>query len=88
MAFTVSPHRSSGTPMTAASATSAMGQEHVLDLGRVDVLSTGDDHVLDAIVEVDVSLVIEVGGVSGAQPPVGARWCGPSRLPCPSTRAC
>ena len=42
-----------------------VGHQHVLDLGRVDVLAAGDDHVLHAVVQVDVAVVVEVAGVAG-----------------------
>src|SRR5258708_37262858 len=37
------PHSWSGTPMTTASATSGVAQEHVLDLGRRNVFPTAND---------------------------------------------
>ena len=41
-----------------------------LDLGRVDVLAAGDDHVLDPVDDAVVALVVALGDVAGAQPPV------------------
>ena len=37
---------------------SGVGDENVVDLGRLDVLPTGDDHVFEAVVEEHVSPVI------------------------------
>ena len=73
MAFTASPHRSSGTPMTATSATSGCFVEHVLDLGRVHVLAAGHDHVLDPVVQEQEAVVVAVAGVAGLEPAVGRR---------------
>ena len=32
--------------------------EHVLHLGRIDVLAAGDDHVLDAVVNVEIAVLV------------------------------
>jgi hypothetical protein len=37
-----------------------VARDSVLDLGRVHVLAAGDDHVLDAAHDVEVTLVVEV----------------------------
>jgi hypothetical protein len=71
MAFTASPQRSSGTPMTAASATPGAAQDRVLHLGRIDVLAAGDDHVLHPVVDEEVAVLVAVAGVAGSQPAVG-----------------
>ena len=39
--------------------------EHVLDLGRVDVLATRDDHVLDPARDAVEALVVALGDVAG-----------------------
>ena len=44
-----------------------------LDLGRVDVLSAGDEHVLHPVDDVEVALVVDDRDVAGAQPAVGER---------------
>ena len=56
-----------------------VGHEHVLDLGRVDVLAARHDHVLHPVVDVDVAVVVEVAGVARAEPAVGrdAPWPSP-----------
>jgi hypothetical protein len=41
-----------------------------LDLGRVDVLAGAQDHVLDAVLDVEVPVVVDVAQVAGSQPPV------------------
>ena len=69
-AFTVSPQRSSGTPMTATSATSGCCDERLLDLDGIHVLAAADDHVLDPVGEEEVAIVVEVAAVAGAQPAV------------------
>ena len=47
--------------------------EDVLDLGAVHVLAARDDHVLRAVDEVDVGLVVHVAEVAGAVPAVDER---------------
>ncbi len=42
--------------------------EDVLDLGRVDVFTTGDVHVLPAIDDEDETLVVGLRGIAGLQP--------------------
>jgi hypothetical protein len=44
--------------------------ERLLDLDRVHVLTAADDHVLDAIGQEQVALVIEIAAIAGAQPAV------------------
>src|SRR6185369_8775356 len=46
--------------------------DRAFDLGRIDVLAAGDDHVLDAVVDVEVAVLVQVAGVAGAQPAVAA----------------
>ena len=72
-ALTVSPHFSSGTPMTAASATCGVRAERVLHLDRRDVLAPADDHVLLAVGDGEVALVVEAAAVAGVEPAVDDR---------------
>jgi hypothetical protein len=75
-ALTVSPHFSSGTPITATSATAGW-EQGVLDLDRGDVLAAGDDHVLLAVGDRQVVLVVDHAAVAGVEPVVGEggrRW--------------
>jgi hypothetical protein len=58
--------------MTATSRTFGCDEDHVLDLGRVDVLAARDDHVLLAVVDVD-----EASASTVATSPV---WSQPSRI--------
>jgi hypothetical protein len=44
---------------------------HALDLGRVYVLSAGDDHVLEPVMQVEEAVGIEGTAVAGAQPAAG-----------------
>jgi len=50
--------------------------QSIFDLGGVDVLATGDDHVLDAIDDEQVTAGVEVSGVAGMHPPVAEHFCG------------
>ena len=58
-------------PTTARPLTSASSAMRVLDLGRVDVLAAGDDHVLDAVDDVGPAVVVDPDHVAGAEPAVG-----------------
>ncbi|MCY1358514.1 hypothetical protein D9M69_450500 [compost metagenome] len=40
-----------------------------LDLGGVHVLAAGDDHVLDAVADVDEAVLVHVTAVTGVHPP-------------------
>ena len=66
-----SPQRSSGTPMTATPVTPVDVVDQVLDLGGVDVLAAGDDHVLQPVGDVEVAVGVEVAEVARAEPAVG-----------------
>ena len=44
--------------------------QHGLDLGRVDVLAAGDEHVLEPAADPVEALVVALGDVAGAQPAV------------------
>ncbi len=58
-----------------------MLRQDPFDLGRVDVLAAADDHVLDAVGDVDVAVGIHVAAIAGAQPAVlGDRRGGRLRL--------
>ena len=48
-----------------------MGVEGALDLGGVDVLAARDDHVLDAVVDVEIAVRVHVACVAGADPALG-----------------
>ena len=63
--------RRSGTPSTATSATGGMGEQHVLDLARVDVLAAADDHVLEPAVDAQVAALVHGAEVAGVQPALG-----------------
>src|SRR5947209_17187618 len=52
-----------------------MTVNRVLDFGGINIFAAGNDHVLHAIVDVEVALVIEVTGVAGAQPTVFVDRC-------------
>ena len=45
-----------------------MVDQHRLDLGRVDVLATGDDHVLHAVLQEQVTLLVEDAEVARVEP--------------------
>ena len=60
-------------PNTTASADRRVGQEHVLDLGRGDVLAAADDHLLDPPDEAQVA-VLEHALVAGPEPAVAERF--------------
>ena len=47
--------------------------ERVLDLARVDAVAAAQDHVLDAVDEVQIAVGVEVADVAGAEPAVGER---------------
>ena len=46
-------------------------EQHGLDLGRVDVLSAGDDHVGDPVGDRDEPIGVTMSDVAGSEPPVG-----------------
>src|SRR5690606_25336019 len=45
-----------------------MAVDRVLDLGRIDVLRARTDHVLDAVLDEEIAVLVDVARVSGAQP--------------------
>jgi hypothetical protein len=67
----------------------------VLDLGRVHVLPAGDDHVLDPVDDIEVTLVVSPTVPFGTWPPsasttrtsaCGAAW--PAERTCPCSCGC
>jgi hypothetical protein len=50
-----------------------MAGEHVLDLQRVDVLSAGDDHVVDPAEQPEVAVTVEPADVARVVPAVPDR---------------
>src|SRR5271166_4087580 len=53
-----------------------------LDLGRVDVLTAGNDPVLDAILDVEITLIINFADVAGTEPAViESAACGIRAIP-------
>src|SRR5690606_26914836 len=50
-----------------------MPRDRLLDLDAEDVLAAGDDHVLRAVDDVDVALVVPRGDVAGPHPPAAGR---------------
>jgi hypothetical protein len=81
----VSPQRSLGIPITAASATAGCSTSRSR-CRRIDVLPAGEDHVLLAIDDVEKVLRIEPAEVAGAQP-LGAGRVEPGCLPVRLVRA-
>src|ERR1700726_3771877 len=45
----------------------------VLDLGGIDVPAAADDHVLDAVDDVDEAVLIHASGIAGMDPAVAQR---------------
>jgi hypothetical protein len=45
-----------------------VAQEHAFDLDRGDVLAAADDHVLQAVADLDVAVGMDDGGVAGVEP--------------------
>ena len=62
--------------MTATSRDPRVPGEHVLDLGAVDVLAAGDDHVLLAVDDVDEALFVHPAQIAGVEPAAGERLRG------------
>src|SRR5262245_26042435 len=48
-----------------------MSSEDILDLSAVDVLATGDDHVLLTVDDVEESLIIGPDQIAGMEPAAG-----------------
>ena len=53
-----------------------MAVDRALDLGRIDVLAAGDDHVLGPVEHIDVAVFIEVTDIAGGDPAVGINRAG------------
>src|SRR5260370_33938324 len=47
-----------------------MAEERALHFRRIDVLATRDDHVLDAIINVEITILVAVAGIPGMEPTV------------------
>src|SRR5207244_1257839 len=45
-----------------------MPQQHALDLDRLDVFATADDHVLDAVADFDVAVWMHDSRIAGMEP--------------------
>src|SRR5271170_6800256 len=45
-----------------------MLRDHVLDFHRIDVLAAGNDHVFDAVDQIDIAFLIHVAAVAGVHP--------------------
>ena len=58
-----------------------MAQQHALDLDRRDVLAAADDHVLEAVADLDVAVRMDDRGVAGVEPAAAQR-----RAPSPRDR--
>ena len=68
MAWTRLPRSSSGSPITAHRTHGRVLLQRRLDLGRVDVRATGEDHVLHAVAEVEVAVLVEPAHVAERLP--------------------
>src|SRR5260370_10972005 len=42
--------------------------DRAFDFGRADVFAARDDHVLDALVDIEIAVTVHVAGISRAQP--------------------
>src|SRR5439155_14709203 len=47
-----------------------VASQHALELGGVDVLAAGDDHVLDPVADVEEAVRVDVAGVTGVEPAI------------------
>ena len=65
------PHSSSGTPTTAHSVDVGVLEQHLLDLGRRDVLAAPDDRVVAATLDEEVAVVVDPAAVAGGEPALG-----------------
>ena len=75
-----SPHFSSGTPTTAASATPGHAQHEVLDVERRHPLAARLHDVLDAVDDLQVALRVDHADVAGVQPAAVPQVLGPLGL--------
>ena len=53
-----------------------VAEEHLLDLGRDDVLAAADDHVVDPVLDVEEALLVDPPEVAGVEPAVGVGAAG------------
>ena len=53
-----------------------VAQQHLLDLGRDDVLAAADDHVVDPVLDVEEAFLVDAAEVAGVQPAVGVGAAG------------
>ena len=67
-ALTASPRSSLATPITATSATAGVGQDHVLDLLRVDVHTAGNDQERFAIHKVEIPFRVDAADIAKRGP--------------------
>ena len=72
-ATTRCPRRSSGGADDCDFEHAGMSCEHVLDLERMDVLAARDDHVVDAAVDPEIALLVEMARVARVVPAVSNR---------------
>ena len=72
----VSPHFGSGTPIDRHLGDLGVRGQDVLHLGAVDVLAAGDDHVLLAVDDVDVAVLVLPHQVTGMEPAAAERLGG------------
>src|SRR6516165_10032051 len=55
---------------------SGAASERVFDFSGIDVLPTGDNQILDAVVNIEVAIIVEIAGIAGAQPAIRYRLRG------------
>ena len=67
------PHSSSGRPDHGGVDDPVAGDEHVLDLGRGDVLPAPDDGVVGPTLDEQVAVLVEAAPVAGGEPAVVRR---------------
>ena len=53
-----------------------VAQQDLLDFGRDDVLAAADDHVVDAVFDVEEALLVDPAQIAGVQPAVGVGTAG------------
>jgi hypothetical protein len=71
-AVTASIQRGCGRPITATSLTCGQAVDRLLDLAAGHVLAAGLDHVLLAVDDGDVALVVDRGQVAAVEPVAGS----------------
>ena len=70
MAWTASPHCSLGNSDDGALRDRRMLRHAVFDFGGIDIFAAGNDHVLDAIDDIDVTILVHVFAIAGVHPAV------------------